>query len=193
MRTTEDHVGNRRKNRCGPAVPVAAPVPHQFRRSGGSSSNELAPLAIRPGQIDQAASRLPGREGQDSGIDRSRPAGSVSESRDWMREDGRMFYNARSAMIHSRSDQATPFTNDAAFIKGFKLARMWLFKLLRESAPDDGERRAVADAPTAKGSVGGDGGERVRILRSTALCAGGSATWWDGSRGTSVCRWWRPP
>ncbi len=40
--------------------------------------------------------------------------------------------------------KAPPFTNSAAFITGFELARRSLFKMLREGAPDNRDKLAVA-------------------------------------------------
>ena len=67
-----------------------------------------------------------------------------SENRERIRESARAFYEARSAIVHSRSAKGTPFTNGAAFVSGFGLARRSLFKLLREGSP--GEWNAAADA-----------------------------------------------
>ena len=72
--------------------------------------------------------------------------GIDSESRHRIGENARAFYNARSAIIHNRSVGATPFTNDAAFLTGFELARRSLFKMLREGVPDNWDRLATADA-----------------------------------------------
>lgn len=67
-----------------------------------------------------------------------------AESRDRIGQNARAFYDARSAIIHNRSNEATPFTNGAAFVTGLDLARRSLFKMLREGAPDDWDRLAVA-------------------------------------------------
>ena len=71
--------------------------------------------------------------------------GIDAESRDWIRKNARSFYDARSAIVHNRSNEATPFTNEAAFVTGFELARRSLFKMLREGLPDDWDKFAVAD------------------------------------------------
>lgn len=67
-------------------------------------------------------------------------------SRDRIGKNARAFYNARSAIVHNRPAEATPFTNGAAFVTGFELARRSLFKMLREGVPDNWDRLAVADA-----------------------------------------------
>ena len=64
---------------------------------------------------------------------------SDSESRDRIGESARAFYEARSAIVHNRSAKGTPFTNGAAFVSGFDLARRSLFKLLREGPPEHWE------------------------------------------------------
>ena len=59
------------------------------------------------------------------------------ESRDRIGRNARAFYDARSAIVHSRSVQGSPFATGAAFVSGFDLARRSLFKMLREGAPED--------------------------------------------------------
>ena len=61
---------------------------------------------------------------------------SDNESRERIGVSARAFYEARSAIVHNRSAKGTPFTNGAAFVSGFDLARRSLFKLLREGTPD---------------------------------------------------------
>ena len=56
---------------------------------------------------------------------------------------GRSTTRART-IVHSRSAKASPFTNGAAFVTGFDLARRSLFKLLREGRPEDWDKLAVA-------------------------------------------------
>ena len=70
--------------------------------------------------------------------------GIDEKSRDRIGKNARAFYDARSAIVHNRSAEATPFTNGAAFVTGFDLARMSLFKMLREGVPKDWDRLAVA-------------------------------------------------
>ena len=70
--------------------------------------------------------------------------GTDADSRDRIGKSARAFYDARSAIVHSKSANVTPFTNGAAFVTGFDLARRSLFKLLREGAPDDWDKLAVA-------------------------------------------------
>ena len=63
--------------------------------------------------------------------------GTDARSRDRIDKNVRAFYDARSAIVHNRSGEATPFTNNAAFVRGFDLARQSLFKMLREGGPND--------------------------------------------------------
>ncbi len=63
--------------------------------------------------------------------------GTDTENRERIKEDVKAFYNARSEIVHSRSDKVTSPRNDAAFVKGFDIARRSLFKLLREGTPED--------------------------------------------------------
>ena len=70
--------------------------------------------------------------------------GTNTDSRDRISKSARAFYDARSAIVHSRSGKVTPFTNGAAFVTGFDLARRSLFKLLREGPPDDWETLAAS-------------------------------------------------
>ena len=70
--------------------------------------------------------------------------GTDAGSRDRIGKSARAFYDARSAIVHSRSARASPFTNGAAFVTGFDLARRSLFKLLREGAPGDWNKLAAA-------------------------------------------------
>jgi len=72
--------------------------------------------------------------------------GGDAESRDRIGKNARSFYDARSAIVHNRSAEASPFTNGAAFVTGFELARRSLFKMVREGVPEDWDSVAVADA-----------------------------------------------
>ena len=72
--------------------------------------------------------------------------GIDAESRDRIGKNARSFYDARSAIVHNRSAEATPFTNGAAFVTGFELARRSLFKMLREGVPDDWDSLGVGDS-----------------------------------------------
>ena len=74
----------------------------------------------------------------------SRYIGIDMEDQERIREGIRTFYEARSDIVHSGSGQASPFTNGAAFVTGFDLARRSLFKLLRDGPPRDWESPAVA-------------------------------------------------
>ena len=62
---------------------------------------------------------------------------SDGESRSRIGSNARAFYEARSAIVHSRSVQGSPFATGAAFVSGFDLARRSLFKMLREGPPED--------------------------------------------------------
>ena len=69
--------------------------------------------------------------------------GTGTENRQRIKESIRTFYEARSDMVHSGSGEASPFTNGAAFVTGFDLARRSLFKLLQEGPRDNREMPAV--------------------------------------------------
>ena len=69
-----------------------------------------------------------------------------SRDRQRMRESVLRFYEARSEIVHSGPQRASPFRNGAAFVTGFDLARRSLFKLLREGAPEDWNDLEVADS-----------------------------------------------
>jgi len=90
---------------------------------------------------------------------------SESESRERIGESARAFYEARSAIVHNRSARGTPFTNGAAFVSGFDLARRSLFKLLREGPPADwsgvgGDRRQSGRPHHGRIVSGLESGER---------------------------------
>ena len=70
--------------------------------------------------------------------------GTDAESRDRIRESVKALYDARSNIAHSQQDRMTPFTNGAAFVTGFDLARRSLFKLLREAPPEGWDRLSDA-------------------------------------------------
>lgn len=63
--------------------------------------------------------------------------GTDEESRERIKVTVKEFYDARSEIVHSRIDEMSPLRTDAAFVKGFKIARQSVFKLLREGSPDD--------------------------------------------------------
>lgn len=69
--------------------------------------------------------------------------GSDRESRNRIGVSARAFYEARSVIVHSRSRKETSFTNGAAFVSGFDLARRSLFKMLREGLPEHWENLSV--------------------------------------------------
>lgn len=82
--------------------------------------------------------------------------GKDTEDRNRIKESIRTFYEARSDIVHGGAGEASPFTNGAAFVTGFDLARRSLFKLLREAPPAIGSsRRSHMSEPWASaGSAG---------------------------------------
>ena len=60
-----------------------------------------------------------------------------ARERQRVRERVLRFYEARSEIVHSGPQRASPFRNGAALVTGFDLARRSLFKLFREGAPED--------------------------------------------------------
>lgn len=72
--------------------------------------------------------------------------GIDAESRDRIGKNARDFYDTRSAIVHNRSGEATPFTNGAAFVTGFELARRSLFKMLCEGVPNDWDSLVIVHA-----------------------------------------------
>ena len=69
--------------------------------------------------------------------------GTDMEDRQRIKASVRIFYEARSEIVHSGTGEASPFTNGAAFVTGLDLARRSLFKLLREGPPDNWEVQVV--------------------------------------------------
>ena len=67
----------------------------------------------------------------------SRVLGTDDESRERIKVKVKEFYNARSEIVHGKRDKMSPLRTDAAFFKGFNIARQSVFKLLREGVPDD--------------------------------------------------------
>ena len=63
--------------------------------------------------------------------------GTDEESRERIKVKVREFYDARSEIVHGRRDKMSPLRTDAAFFKGFNIAKQSVFKLLREGAPED--------------------------------------------------------
>ena len=78
--------------------------------------------------------KLEGRVSAFLGID--------AEDRRQIRESVRRLYKARSAVVHSGKGETWPFRMEAAFVKGFGLARRSLFKLLRGDAPGNWDSMA---------------------------------------------------
>ena len=71
--------------------------------------------------------------------------GTDADNRERTREIVRTVYDARSDIVHSDSKRASPFRNDAAFMKGFDLARRTLLKSLHEGPPDDWQELGAAN------------------------------------------------
>ncbi len=69
----------------------------------------------------------------------SRVLGTDDESREKIKVKVKEFYDARSEIVHGRRDKLNPLRTDAAFFKGFSIARQSVFKLLREGSPEDWE------------------------------------------------------
>ena len=69
--------------------------------------------------------------------------GTDDESRESIKTTVKEFYDARSEIVHGRTDKMSPLRTNAAFVKGFKIARRSVFKLLREGSPDDWNELAV--------------------------------------------------
>ena len=63
--------------------------------------------------------------------------GADAESRERIRESVREFYDARSDIVHNRLHKVSPERVQAAFGKGFDIARRSLFRLLRDGPPED--------------------------------------------------------
>ena len=63
--------------------------------------------------------------------------GTDADDRQRIMESIGNLYDARSVVVHSGSDDASPFKNRAVFVTGFDLARRSLFKLLREGVPEN--------------------------------------------------------
>ena len=76
--------------------------------------------------------------------------GTDAVDRERIRETIRRFYQARSEIVHSGSGEALPFRKEAAFVAGFSLARMSLFKLLRKGPPDDWQSLGVTTAANGR-------------------------------------------
>ena len=70
--------------------------------------------------------------------------GTDPDDRRRTREIVRNVYDARSGIVHSDSKRVSLFRYDAAFVKGFDLARRTLLKLLHEGPPDDWEKLGAA-------------------------------------------------
>lgn len=71
--------------------------------------------------------------------------GTDEEDRRRLEDSVTRFYNTRSEIVHSMSEGASPFRNDAAFVTGFSIARRSLLKLLIDGPPDDWNKLEIAD------------------------------------------------
>ena len=69
-------------------------------------------------------------------------------------EDVGALFDARSAIIHRRSDQPTARTREAAFRRGFEQSRRSLFRLLEEGAPADWNALVVRETDCGRHSSG---------------------------------------
>ena len=67
----------------------------------------------------------------------ARYLGNDAESQEKIRAAVKEFYDTRSDIVHNRLDKVTSKRIRAAFGTGFEIARMSLFKLLREGPPED--------------------------------------------------------
>ena len=70
--------------------------------------------------------------------------GSDSESREEIKESVKEFYDSRSNIVHSRSDNVSLQRNRESFGKGFDIAKRTLFKLLHKGPPDDWDELVTA-------------------------------------------------
>ena len=70
--------------------------------------------------------------------------GADAESRVREIQAVKAFYEARSAIVHSKKKRPAVEKQRAAFDKGFDVARRSLFRLLRDGPPNDWERLVIA-------------------------------------------------
>ena len=61
--------------------------------------------------------------------------GTNPDNRKKIVESVRSFYDARSDIVHSGPGKPSPFRDDAAFLRGFDLARRSLFRFMKEGTP----------------------------------------------------------
>ena len=69
--------------------------------------------------------------------------GTDMESRERVKESIKGFYDTRSDIVHSRSDNVSPHRNREAFRKGFDIARRTLFKRLHEGPPENWDELVI--------------------------------------------------
>ena len=67
----------------------------------------------------------------------SRFLGTDAKSRERFTENVKDFYDARSEIVHGRTSEMSPLRTGAAFVKGFKIAKQSVFKMMRDGPPDD--------------------------------------------------------
>ena len=70
--------------------------------------------------------------------------GTDVESRERVKESVKEFYDTRSDIVHSRSDNMSPHRKREAFRKGFDIARRTLFKRLHEGPPENWDELVIA-------------------------------------------------
>ena len=127
--------GQRTGERYGRMAPVVGRLAEALARDGrfavGDRILDVAIALERMYELDQGkiSRQLRGRA--------SRYLGTDAASRERIREVVGEFYDARSDIVHKRLERMTPQRNREAFGKGFEIARMSLFKLLREGPPED--------------------------------------------------------
>ena len=127
--------GQRMGERYGRMAPVVGRLAEALARDGrfavGDRILDVAIALERMYELDQGkiSRQLRGRA--------SRYLGTDAASRERIREVVGEFYDTRSDIVHKRLERMTPQRNREAFGKGFEIARMSLFKLLREGPPED--------------------------------------------------------
>ncbi|MCY3876544.1 MAG: hypothetical protein OXF88_19920 [Rhodobacteraceae bacterium] len=59
------------------------------------------------------------------------------DNREKIAKSVRSFYDARLDIVHSGPGKPSPFRDDAAFLRGFDLARRSLFRFMKEGTPQN--------------------------------------------------------
>ena len=137
-----DAYKDRKNERFGKLAPVVARLSEALARDGRFAVDDrILDVAI-------ALERMYELEGGElSHKMRTRVAwflGMDAESRVREFKAAKEFYDARSAIVHSRKRQASVGKRHEAFVKGFDLARRSLFRLLREGSPDDWDALGIS-------------------------------------------------